>query len=407
VGYLALLGGGIETTAAIASTSAVTAAASTIVQQKAEDLGSFGSFYELWLSRDDGTRLALLDQVVRFDYAIVLHGVGACRLELPGSTDKSLLAVDRRIEVWRSAAKKALTLERVYLIRRIADGTDADGLRTIVITGLDGNHLLRRRIVAYAAGSAQAEMTDQADDLCRAIVVDNLGADAAAARQIGSTYLAIAPEGSDGASMTMGFSRRNVLAVLQDIANTAEAAGTPVYWHMADRTAAQWEFRTYTGQPGDDHSYPDGTDPVLLGLEYGNLAEPKVEEDYTEEITYAYAGGQGEGTARVIETAEDAARSGRSLFGRCEGFADARNESATAGVTAAARRLLGAGEPRRRFAAKLVNSAGTLYGVHWRWGDRVTAAYAGETYTAIIRAVAVRLDENGLETIDARLEMVD
>jgi hypothetical protein len=249
-------------------------------------------------------------------------------------------------------------------------------------------------------------MTDQSDDMCRAIVLDNLGSDAATARQISSTYLSLAAERSAGASLTKGFSRRNVLTVLQEIADVAATAGTPIYWHMVDVDQQQWEFRTYTGQPGIDHTYPAGNGPVLLGLEYGNLAEPVLDVDYTAEVTYVYAGGQGEGEARTIQTAVDVARTGRSQFGRCEAFADARNDATTAGVLAAAQQALQEGRPRLRFSAKLVESSGTRYGIHWRWGDRVTAMYAGESYNAMIRTITVTVDGNGKESIAAGLEVL-
>jgi hypothetical protein len=362
--------------------------------------------YEIWLSRDDGTRLALLDSLIGFEYAISLHQIGACVLRLPGTFNKALLAPDRRIEIWRAPAGGSLALERVYLVRRIVDDTDAAGVRTLTVTGVDGNDLLRRRIVAYAAGAAQADMTDESDDMVRAIAIDNLGSDALTARQISSTYLTFAPERSAGVSLTKAFARRNVLTVLQEIADIAETAGTPIYWHGGDAMANQWGLGTYTGQPGPGHTYPAGPNPVLLGLEYGNLAEPTLEMDYTAEVNYVYAGGQGEGAARVIQTAEDTARSGRSLFGRCEAFADARNESTTAGVLAAAQQALQDGRPRLRFTAKIVESVGTCYGIHWRWGDRVTAQYAGESYDAMIRAVAVTVSATGAEMIDARLEVL-
>jgi hypothetical protein len=361
--------------------------------------------YELWLSRDDGTRLALLDTVVGFQYVISLHQVGACAVTLPGSFNKVLLAPDRRIEVWRAPANGELALERVYLIRRIEDRTDEMGVRSFLAVGVDGNDLLRRRHVAYAAGSAEASMTDEADDMCREIVVDNLGSDAAAARQISSSYFTVAAEQSAGVSLSKGFSRRNVLTVLQDIADQAAAAGTPIYWHVADVAPDVWQFQTMTGQPGIDHSYPDGQNPVLLSLEYGNLAEPQLSEDYTGEVTIAYAAGQGEGAARTVVTAEDTTRSGRSLFGRCEGFKDARNEASTAGVTAEANVHLGENAPRRVFAARIVDNVGTRYGLEWRWGDKVTALYAGESFDAIIKTVLVRVDGDGLETIDARLDV--
>lgn len=360
--------------------------------------------YELWLNKDDGTALGVLDTVVSFEYAMAVHQVGACSLVLPGSFDTALLQPDNRIAVWRTPAGGARNLERVYLIRRLLDTTDADGKRTLTVTGLDGNDLLARRIVAYVSGAAQAVMTDQADDMCKAVVTDNLGTDAVAARQL-STYLSVQGDLAAGPSITMAFAWRDVLTTLQDIAEAARQAGTAVYWDVVPLSATTWEFRTATGQPGADHSYPSGVNPVLLGLEYGNLQEPSLERDWSEEVTYVYAGGQGEGAARTIVEVEDTARSGRSVLGRREAFEDARDDTTTAAVTARANSRLSTGRPRLRFSGKIVDSPGTRYGIEWRWGDRLTATYQGQTVEAIVKAVKVSVDDNGKETLDARLEV--
>lgn len=368
-----------------------------------------GARFEIWLSRDDGTRLMLLDQVVAFEYAISLHQIGACVLELPGSFAKTFLGIDNRLEIWRAPADGVLRLERVYLIRRVVDRTDQDGVRTLVVMGVDGNHLLRRRHVVYPADSSQTEKFDYADDMVREIVYENLGAGVpggAEARSFPAGHFSIGPEHSNAVIMKKGFAWRNVLTVCQDIADAAYAQGTPFYWHVADISPEKWEFQTYSGQPGIDHTWPDGQNPVLLGLEYGNLAEPVLDEDYTDEVTAAYACGQGEGRYRVYFLAEDTARSGRSLFGRYEGLQDARNEATDDGVLAEAYQLLQAGRPRRTFGGRIIETPGTRYGVHWRWGDRVTATYDGATFEAMIRAVRVKVSSSGRETIDARLEVL-
>jgi len=363
------------------------------------------SNYEIFLSRDDGTRLALLDTVGSFDYSIVLHGIGVCTLTLPDTFDRTLLAADRRIEVWRQPEDGALALERVYLVRRLTDTSDRNGVRNVKVVALDGNHLLKRRTVAYNEGSAQATMTECADDMCKYIVYYNLMVGALAARRISSTYLTGQALAAVGPILTMAFSRRNVLTVLQDIAKAADAVGTPVYWHVADATPTQWEFRTSLGQPGMNHSYPSGQNPVLLSAELGNLAEPSLDEDFSDEVNYAYAGGKGEAEDRLIQMAEDTVRSGRSLFGRCEGFINASNsQETTADILAAANQLLADGEPKLALSASIVDGPGTRYGLHWRWGDRVTMVYAGRTMDAIVRAVQVSVAAGGKETITAHLE---
>lgn len=352
--------------------------------------------YEIWLSRDTGARLALLDTIQKFDYAIVTHDIGACVLVLDGSFDTSLLVVDNRIEVWRAPEGGSLLLERVYMIRQRQRKTDSSGKTSIIVTALDGNYLLDGRIVAYPSGSSQAMMSGPADDLCKAIVYDALGADAVVARRIATTYFSVYPALAAGPSLVKSFPWRNVLTTLQEIAQAADEAGTPVYWDVVPINHVKWEFQTRTGQPGQDHSYPSGSNPVLLGLEYGNLAEPALDEDYTKEATIAYVN---------TRYAEDTARSGRSIFGRREVYADARSATTALGEDAIANARLREGRPRRRFTAKIVDSVGTRYGVHWRQGDKVSAFYEHQQFNCIVSAIHVKVDGDGKETIEARVDV--
>ncbi len=361
--------------------------------------------YELWMARDDGTRLALIDTFAKLDYVLLAHDIGACSLVLPGDFDTALIAPDRRLVVSRAPHGGKLQLEDAYFLRRWADATDDNGVRTITATGYNGLYLAAGRIVAAAAGSAAAEKTDYIDDMMKDIITEQLGASAAAARQISSSYLSVQGDLSAGPSVTKGFAWQNVLKVLQDLADVAWQAGTQVYFGMVPVSSTAWEFRTRTGQLGQDHTYPNGVNPVLLGLEYGNLRAPRVEWDYTDERTYVYAGGQGQGTAREIVEVEDTVRSGRSLFGRREAFADARNDASTNAATAAGNAALANARPKLRFSASIIENANTRYGIEWGWGDKLSAVYQGQQYDAMVRMVHVSVDQNGKETIEAKLEV--
>ena len=363
--------------------------------------------YELWLDRDDGTRLAEIDDFESLVYNMSLHQVGACSLVLPDGFDETLLAADRRLEVWRQPSGGKLQLERTYFLRGLKDWTDKQGVRRIQITGLDGNYLPSGRIIAYAAGSAQASQTGTVDNIMKEIVRDNLGSDAAAARQVSSTYFSVQANTSEGTTITKAFSWRNVLTVLQDLTETARAAGTTIYFDMTPVTPTVWEFRTRSGQLGQDHTYPNGIGIVLLGLEYGNLEEPTREVDWSDEITYVYCGGQGEGAARAITEVSDTTRLNRSLFGRREAFQDARGEDSANGRTASANARLAEGRPRVKFSGKIVDSEGTKYGLHWRFGDKLSAIYRGQQYDGVVKAVEVKVDSTGKEEIEARLETVE
>ncbi|MBI2934666.1 MAG: hypothetical protein HYY29_03745 [Chloroflexi bacterium] len=367
-----------------------------------------GATFEIQLRRDTGTQIGIIDRFSLLQYSLLTNDVAACRIDLPGDFDKTLLAADRRLDIWRQPDGGRLSREGVWFIRKIKDSTDQNGERTIEVTGFSPNYLLASRIVAYAAGSAQADQTAAFDNMMKVVVLQNLSTGATdSARRISSTYVGIAPSVAAAPSDNKKFAWRNVLEVLKDISDASRGAGTELYFDLVPIDSTKFEFRTYTGQPGLDHTFPSGVNPVLLGLEYGNLAEPSVEWDWSEELSFVYGAGQGEESDRITSTVEDTTRSGRSIFARREGFADARQYTSSSKVQSAAYELLTDKRPRLRFSGRILDVPGTQYGVHWRHGDRVSAMYYGQQYDALIRNVQVWLDKDGHETITTRLETDD
>ena len=66
-----------------------------------------------------------------------------------------------------------------------------------------------------------------------------------------------------------------------------------------------------------------------------------------------------------------------------------------------------AGRPQRLFTGQAADTEGLVFGRDWEWGDRVTARFLGNEFEAIIRQVILNIDDNGRETVDARIESVD
>jgi hypothetical protein len=366
--------------------------------------------YQVWLARDDGAPLTDVP-FETLDYTVVLHDVGALSMALPPDTDWDLFAAHRRLTVYRDNR-----LESVYLITRRWRATDAKGLRTMGITAYDGKWLLGTpskksgRVVAYVAGSTQARMYGPADDLCKQIVRDNLTSPtgtSSAARTISSEWLVVQPNAGLGPSLRIDLAWANCLVSLQDIANSAYSMGTPTFWDVVPVNPLTWEFRTSLSQPGLDHSYPDGDPPVLLTEDEGTLLEPKIDEDYTDEITYVYGGGSGSEAARVIVPVEDTVRSGRSIFGRREAFVNASGQSGATAVQSEAYRALYEGRPKLTFTGKVQNTAGCRYGIEWAQGYRVSAEYFGYRFDCIVPTVHVSVDSKGKETIDGGLWVVE
>lgn len=359
------------------------------------------------VSTPQGVKIAQLDQFLKLTYARAVNDIGTLVLELDPNSDASLYQRDTRLGVWRQGPNGALALdtECVWFVRKVKRVLAASGERRLRITAYSANELLRRRIVAYAAGSAQASKSDYADDMMKAIVGENLGGDATDTDRDISDYLTIESDLSAGEEIDKAFSRRNVLTVLQELADASAEAGTNLYFDIVTPTPGALVFRTYTAQRGDDRTITSAS-PLLFSPELGNLADGELEEDYANELTVVYAAGKGEGEERVVVEVEDTARSGASPFNRIEALRDARNADTTDELTAEGNGFLKAGRPRLVFGGSIVDTPQCRYGVEWKWGDKVTVQFEGRQFDAYINSIQVTI-ANGNEVIEAALKTDD
>lgn len=377
--------------------------------------------YTIWLSSPTGERLAVLDSFVRLSYRRVVNRSGqasASRQPLQlvlhaESLPASLLVRDSRLEIWRAPggaglpstsacfSGQELDTETVWLVRSIRKLLDSSGQQLLAVGAVPAIDVLAARLVAYPVGSSQASKTGPADNLMKQIVRENFASDAEAARDLGD-WLDIAPDMGLAPATSKQCAWRNVLHVLQELAEAAAEAGTPLYFDIVSPTRERLEFRTYIGTRGSDRTFPDGLNPLVLSPETGTLSSVERSFDYADEYTYVYAGGQGAEEERLIVGAGDSLRSAASPFGRRERLLDARHIADGDALQAEAAANLATGRPRSLFRATVTSNPGSIYGVHWRWGDRVTAAFAGEIFDCHIDEVEVTV-EAGQETVRAWL----
>jgi hypothetical protein len=381
-----------------------------------------GTDWEIWVLRDDGTRLGILDTVSNFTWTLVVNNTGHFRVEVvippsvPGlaagrfatgapAIQASWFAKDRRILFWRKPATGAMKLAFVGIIRRLRQSRDARGLHTFRVSGHDLTGLLKRRVIAYAAASAQAAMTDQADDILTELAKDNLGTDATSARQISSTYFSVAASPGAGPSITKGFSYRNLLDVMREVADAARQVGTFLFFGIEALTETTFGFRTRTGEWGRDRTSDVGNG-LIFGEAFGNLANPVLDDDSTDEVNFAYGLGRGEEAAREVQTSEDTTRSGASVYARAEAAANAVLESTSAGVADVADARVQKGRPVVMFTADLLSVPGSEFGKDWDHGDRVTATAFERQFDCLIRATTVTVDDAWRETIAPIIEAI-
>lgn len=398
-----------------------------------------GTDWQIWITRDSGERVvsvvhaddpatnrrivyfeyaytgtgnnqqAQADSAVSFEYTQVINNVGSFKLTLPGAFDRRVLRRDNRVLFWRRPVGGAQSIAFMGLIRLVRTRLDRLGNTIYVVEGKSLEYLLTARVVAYYAGHARAEQTDQADDLMKAVVSQNLGSSATTGGgrkvngALSSTYFSVQGDAAAGPSISKAFSYRNVLDVLRELADAARTAGTEVYFGMVPTSESTFEFRTKTGQWGQDRRSSQANG-LTFGPDYGNMGQAELIEDATDEVNYAFGLGQGEGSAREIQTSTDTTRTGYSLWAVREGKVDARGEATAAAVLDAADAFLVKWRPYQLFTAELLSVPGYVYGKDWNFGDRVTIAFDGRQTDALIRAVTVSVDDQGFERVDPVVE---
>jgi len=363
--------------------------------------------YEVWLSDQFGTRIALLDSFERLSWTRVLNDMGQVEIQfvLANFPRDLLWGLDRRLSIYRAPVDGMLSLLRVYFLRFIEQRMQGD-TPLIVLRGPDSVDLLARRVIAADADSAGATKSGTADDVMKEYINENLGSGAAAARDISGDGWSEQADLAAAAAIDKAASRRNLLTVCQELAQSSTQLGTRLFFDVENPTETTFQFRTYTDRRGADRTVSTGQNPVILSPEMGNLSNVSWSQDWRDEATFAYGAGQGLEDDRLVIERSDAGRLAASIFNRREVLFDGRIYSAQASLEDATDARLWEMRPRRRFRAEISGSQSFRYGLHWGFGDQLTAQFAGESLDVDVAAVQGIVDSNGREIISGRLDSV-
>lgn len=352
----------------------------------------------LWYDGFDRLKTIITD-FVSLEYVRVENGIGAMNLIIPlANWQYEDFVVDDILEIWRAKAGETLLQnETSYFVQDWSFITDSNGVEFIKVLAYDANWLLDTAIVAFAAASSEASKSGEADDMMKEIVLENLGTAGDRYKCAVASNLTLAP------SISKAFSRRNVLTVLQEIAETSKTLGTYLAFDVVRVSTGVFEFRTYVGQRGVDHSQGSG-DVRLVSRDYGNLLEPTFITSHVNERNYVYVGGQGEEALREIVERSDATRIAASKWNRREVFRDARNTSTTAGLESEGDSTLGELKPKQILAGKLIDTPYIRYGIEYGFGDILTVEAFGFHVDCHVTSVAMQYDQDKGEQLTINLQ---
>lgn len=318
------------------------------------------------------------------------------------------------IKVWMGVGGQGWRLWNTYFVTRWGWKQDNDGGEVFSLGGYDQNHLLTRRVVAAYGGESESTMTDYADDMMKAVVTDSMEDDASPAPSAGTRAwgdLSVAGDVSAGPSITLEFAWKPLLTVsgsgvIPQIAKAARENGTDVFWSIVPNTistsAITYQFRTYTGQPGNDLT--SGQGKVLFSADDGTLANWELSYDYSEEVNYVWGFGQGDKSNQTVKQVYDADRYNQSYWGLCEGAVNARSSDDDDSAESEAYEALEEGRPDIKLSGKPIATWRQQFGKHYNVGDKVRAKAKGREFDAIVWSAAVGVNEDGETIEDVRLE---
>ena len=357
--------------------------------------------YELTWQTPGAVTLGTLHSLISCSYARADKSPGDMSLFLPLETyDDSWFVPFSRLLVHRSVDgnESVLDLETSwFLIDGPHHTLSEDGSEVIELDLVDALGLiLPTTLIPYDDYSAYTYKLAAADDMCKAIVRENRGTLALDTTRSISGYMNVASDETAAPVIRLGgFAHEYALDVLQDIADASANDDTPTWMGfdivLADAVTGLLEFRTYIGQRGADHRFPDGTKPVLLSPETGNLADVRIGVSYRDSASVIYAGGAGIADLRPVTTEQDTALLALSPFGRRERFVDASTIADAGTLQARAKAELRKARPRRYLEGRIIETEKALRGVHWNYGDYLTATYRGATYDVRADKISVKL----------------
>lgn len=332
------------------------------------------------------------------DYAFGEMVVGAATIVLPASVyGFGTIGKDHILEIQRrtTGGKFKAVGERAWFVR----GRKQDA-KVLTLKAYDPVYLLTGRIVAYAADTSYSKKSAAAANVLKAIVRENLGSSATdTARPI--TNFSVQADDNNGATVSAAFSRNIVLDTLKKIAGASSQAGTYISFDVVYQFGTAFEFRTYKNQRGKDRGLST-VERMTFSEKNKNLVNTEIEEDQKDEVTYEYAGGSGEGSARAIGTASSS-KVGETIWSRRERFWDGKNTADPTTLNNDAAAELYANRARKFITGEVQETEFSRFDVDYGYGDIVVIEGFGIQADARISTVHIQEDPGGKETIDIKL----
>jgi hypothetical protein len=336
----------------------------------------------------------------RAEFAKRQNAIGRCSITGVHDIDVSQLVRDA---ILVGTYTEAQVIQRTLWFVRRRERVTQSKTNTTSLVLVDENHLLRRRIIAYPAGSANSSKTDQASALMAAFVREQF----VTATDTGRNAPLLVPDPLPyGSTQPVSFAHDLLIDALGEICDTEADLGNwmgfgvePTNWDGPGMSGLGLTFRVYGGVRGVDR-----TQGPPLSAAAGSLQSVRVTDDWTDEATRVYVGGAGDRERRLVGIATRSDVGGLGPFGLIEDWRDATNIKTSNYLATKARAELYARRARTLYTAPIAFGAGLRWGEDIGFGDSLPIDAAGTITTGRLTAYGMECDADKGTVVSAVVE---
>lgn len=373
----------------------------------------FGPYLDIHIYDTTGTRRLVLDGWEYSEYTQRVSDPWNHLIRINVSIEdervdffRETMTRDWIIEMHRTSAFGTRELIYEGFNRTIVDQIKQDGSVVFTLYGTGYLDLVKRRIVVPPVGQENSEKTGVSGTIMGQFLDEQAINPTDTARKLSG--LSLGTTTGIGGNAAYAARYTNLFTVISRLAEQGGvdfgiSKGAVVGTFIFD-VRTLWGTDRSVGNLG-------GNPPTIFDVAFNNMEIPILSLNGSDEVTFVYIGGQGQGTARTIRTLEDTAASAISPWNRQEAFVDARNESTNDGLDTHGQAYLNDHRYIERLTFNIEQTEGTQWLRDWELGDIITARYGGRQFSKKITKITVvsSAGESGnpiQETIDVDTEDV-
>lgn len=360
--------------------------------------------YNVYVENAWGTPISdgSLNDFITLEYGKSEMEVGKLDITLPYRDHLAeKFSFHNRIYVWNEGILEGGAF---WLVDRVNIETDERGGNTWHVGASCPNAILTYRHALDYANTPRTDKIGEAAQVMRDIMVEAFGTEALGgllatnqARDI-SAHLDIPPVGFSSPIVYKAFAYQQIYSTLVYLAESSIERGTYLTFDTVLGESGKLEFRIYRDQRGIDRR-----DTLVLSVDTENLSGAQYEEDYADVATAVLVAGKGEELLRETVYVVDQARITQSPFGYIEAFRDQRNIDDIDRLTTEANARLNEGRGRVSMRADIQERPDATFGVHFGFGDFVTARIGDKLFEGRLKGYVISVSE-GTRKVAVRFE---